>query len=159
MRLVWRGATTSGTRGVSPHEKPPAGTARLQNLGALPLSSCGSKSRIFNPCWLSPSFARCAINQHDGDLWKAQFPVRASLRWPVCATPVSPAAPPRDHRTTPTLRKVSKGGQTQAFGATDQGRSGAPLMRAGRALRDGHQQTLAPELRCRPCPSFLQQRR
>jgi len=85
VRLVWRGATTSGTRGVRPREKPPAGTARLENLGALPLSPCGSKSRIFNPCWLSASFARFAINQHDGDQWEAQFPVRASLRWPVCA--------------------------------------------------------------------------
>jgi len=65
MRLVWRGATTNGTLGVGPCEKPPAGTAHLENPGALPLSPCGSKSRIFNPCWLSASFARCdmqAIN-------------------------------------------------------------------------------------------------
>ena len=35
MRLVWRGATTNGTLGVGPCEKPPAGTAQLENPGAL----------------------------------------------------------------------------------------------------------------------------
>ena len=93
MRLVWRGVTTSGTRVVRSREKPPVGTARLEILGALPRSPSGSQSRIFNPCWLPIGFARCAINQHDADQWEAQFPFRASLRWPVCA---AHASSPRD---------------------------------------------------------------